>query len=348
MSRRKKRADKKNTNKRRRKNSFIFKIINSFIAVVAISALILFVVVFIGRISEFDNKTFNNVLSKLFTNFRSDVVLDEGDLINYGPDDNLLPFDVSNNELIFKICIFSDIHEDVENLNKAFKKASGIGCEKLFILGDLTNYGDTDSLKLIREVFDTFGVEYYAIPGDHDIADSLSTENFNMVFGVNYHMLEYKGVGFLLIDNSANFTEIGSIQMSWGDKNIGSVDFVVLSQPLFTEGSNPPFNSTYMGSMLNSPEDDEMREKQGYVRKQGELLLDMIRKNKNIRAIIAGDHHRSSKIDDSVRSDLTHYVVGAITSTFNDYPQAAVQTSRFSVLSLYEEKKYVIEDVLVD
>jgi len=348
MAKRKRKKDKKKSRAWKKRRSFLTKIINSFIAVVSISALILFIVVFISKISKVDKTVFSNVLGKIFTGFKVEDVLERGELSEVEVSGDFLPFDLVGNELLFKICLISDIHEDEENLKKVLEKSGNLNCERLFILGDLTNYGDTDSLKKIRDVLNTSGIEYYAIPGDHDIADSLSPVNFNEVFGINYHIMEYSGVTFLLIDNSANYTEIGSIQMSWFEKNIGSADFVVMAQPLLTEGLNPPFSSTYMGSMINPPEDYKLKEKQEYVRKQRDFLLDLIRDNDNIKAIIAGDHHRSSKLDDPIRLSLKHYVVGATTGTVNDYPQTVIQSSRFSVLSVYDDGKYSIEDVLVD
>jgi hypothetical protein len=348
MAKRKRKEDKKKTKKRYKRKSIFFKILNSFIAVVSISALILFVVVFIGRISELDKTTINGILSKIFTSIESESILKEGGLVGDRVIGSYLDFDQINNELLFKICIVSDIHQDEENLIKTIQKIKESGCEKLFVLGDLTNYGDMDSLKNIRDILNTSGLEYYAIPGDHDIADSLSPENFNEVFGINYHIMEYKGVGFLLIDNSANYTEIGNIQMSWIEEHIDGVDFVVMAQPLFTEGLNPPFDVTYMGSLLNPPEDYSLRKKQQFVKEQRQFLLDIIRKRENIKAIIAGDHHRSSELEDPSRKGLYHYVVGAVTSTVNDFPQSAIQTPRFSVLSVYDEGKYSIEDVLID
>jgi hypothetical protein len=348
MPKRKRKEDKKKTKKKYKRRSIFFKILNSFIAVVSISALILFVVMLVGRISELDKSTINGVLSKIFTNIDSQDLLEEGGLASDRVVGSYLDFDPIGNELLFKICIVSDIHQDEENLKKALEKIKESGCEKLFVLGDLTNYGDIEYLKNIRDVLNTSGIEYYALPGDHDIADSLSPENFNEVFGINYHIMEYKGIGFLLIDNSANYTEIGNIQMSWVEENINEVDFVVVAQPLFTEGLKPPFDVTYMGSLLNPPEDDSLRKKQEFVKEQGQFLLDIIRKNNNIKAIIAGDHHRSSELEDPVRKDLYHYVVGAVTSSVNDFPQSAIQSSRFSILSIYDEGKYTIEDVLID
>jgi len=331
-----------------RKRSFLFKFFSSLVAVVSISALILLITVIISEISNPDKSIKNGIMSKFFTRYSSfDNSASKVSNIIESVGGELAPV-INKSELLFKICVFSDIHEDEENLKKSMGKISEIGCEKIFVIGDVTNYGDVNSLKKIRNILEGYGIDYYAIPGDHDIAESMSVENFNSVFGINYHILEHKGVWFMMIDNSPNFTEIGDSQMNWIERNIGKADFVVLSQPLYVEGLNPPFNSTYMGSMLAVPESDDMKEKQAKVREQGEFLLDMIRKNTSIKATIAGEHHRSSKIEDSVRLGLVHHVLGAVTSTVNDFPQTAIQTSRFSVLSVYKDGNYMLDDVLID
>ena len=336
------------TRKYSRKKPAILKFFNTVLAVIVISALLLGIIIIISKISSTDNITKSGKMSKIFTLFSSKIQNSENNEIGEVNQEEISGSDFINKLALFKICIISDIHQDLENLKKTGEKIKTSGCDKMFIIGDLTNYGDVESLKNVRDIVNTFGIEYYAIPGDHDIADSLNSDNFNKVFGINYHIMEYEGVRFMLIDNSPNFTEISKTQMIWIQKNVGNVDFIVISQPLFTQGLNPPFDVTYMGSMLNTPQDDDIKEKQQLVKNQGQELLDLIRKNKQIKAIFAGEHHRSSKIEDSDRGGLFHYVVGAVTGTVNDLPQSAIQTSRFSVISIYEGKGYSVEDVLID
>ena len=336
------------TRKYSRKKPAILKFFNTVLAVIVISALLLGIIIIISKISSTDNITKSGKMSKIFTLFSSKIQNSENNEIGEVNQEEISGSDFINKLALFKICIISDIHQDLENLKKIGEKIKTSGCDKMFIIGDLTNYGDVESLKNVRDIVNTFGIEYYAIPGDHDIADSLDSDNFNKVFGINYHVMEYEGVRFMLIDNSPNFTEISKTQMTWIQKNIGNVDFIVISQPLFTQGLNPPFDVTYMGSMLNTPQDDDIKEKQQLVRDQGQELLDLIRKNKQIKAIFAGEHHRSSKIEDSDRGGLFHYVVGAVTGTVNDLPQSAIQTSRFSVISIYEDGGYYVDDVLID
>ena len=336
------------TRKYSRKKPAILKFFNTVLAVIVISALLLGIIIIISKISSTDDITKSGKMSKIFTLFSTKKQNSKNDERNQAIQEKVADVGFISKSASVKICVISDIHQDLENLQKAGEKIKSSGCKKIFIIGDITNYGDVESLENVRDIINTFGIEYYAIPGDHDIADSLNSDNFNKVFGINYHIMEYEGVRFMLIDNSPNFTEMSKTQMTWIQKNIGNVDFIVISQPLFTQGLNPPFDVTYMGSMLNTPQDDSIKEKQQLVKDQGQKLLDLIRKNKQIKAVFSGEHHRSSKIEDSERSGLFHYVVGAITSTVNDLPQSAIQTSRFSVISIYEGKEYSVEDVLID
>jgi hypothetical protein len=172
--------------------------------------------------------------------------------------------------------------------------------------------------------------------------------NFNKVFGQNYQIVDISGVKFLMLDDSANYTIIDSKQVEWFEANLLSADYVILSQPLYVEGLNPPFNQIYMGSTRTAPTDQNLIEKQQAVKEQGKFLLNLIEKTTNIKAIFAGEHHRSSELIDPVRASLKHIVIGAVSSTVDTYPQSVIQTSRFSLLKIFEDKTYSIEDVTID
>lgn len=315
-------------------------------SIVSISALILVIVVLISNLQDPRKSILNKLTSKLFTLFsknESVEVLDtEGGFSSRSFEESTI-----KKEEILRICIIADIHQDMVNLNKALEGVKNSGCGYMFVVGDLTNYGDVPSLEEVRGVLSEVGLEYYVIPGDHDLADSSGASNFKKVFGENYRNVGLAGIKFVFIDNSANFTVIGNSQMSWIKDNMEGADFVVMSQPLFVEGLKPPFSSTYMGSMINSPEDDVLKKKQQDVLKQGKELLDIVRES-GVLATISAEHHRSSKLQDPVRGSLTHYVIGAVTSVVNEFPQSAIQTSRFSILKIYEDKSYLVEDVTLD
>lgn len=261
------------------------------------------------------------------------------------PSDNSV---YATKSLALEVAILSDVHEDIANLEEALEKIRQRGIKTVFVLGDLTGFGDIEALEKIKTVFDTSGLEYFVIPGDHDIAQSLDYDNFTQVFGTEYGKIELLGYNFGYFGNAANYTPVSTRAVSWLESEVKNIDFLLTSQPLYVEGLNPPFNSIFMGSTNETPADPDLEEKQEVVRDQGKFILNLIRENSNVKAIIAGDHHKSSSLQDANRSSLMHYVVGAVSSTLNEYPQKALQSSRFSILSIFQDGGYEISDVVID
>lgn len=250
--------------------------------------------------------------------------------------------------LALEVAVLSDIHEDTVNLDKALEKIKQRGVKTVFVLGDLTGFGDVETLEKIKNVFDNSGLTYFVIPGDHDIAQSLNYDNFTQVFGTDYGKVELLGYTFGYFGNAANYTPVSTQTVSWLEGEVKNIDFLLTSQPLYVEGLNPPFNSIFMGSTSETPADPDLEEKQEVVRDQGKFILNLIRENSNVKAVIAGDHHKSSSLQDANRSSLMHYVVGAVSSTLNEYPQKVLQSSRFSVLSIFQDGSYEVSDVVLD
>jgi len=356
-----------------KRKSFFFRILRFVVSVVVISALLLGISVVIREVSNLDSGKLVGITSDAQKVLQSSSVVGSGKNVNSVineltsrvkvPDLSFKTLfgklvrsvakkviSTENNEkkVLFHVCILSDIHQDTENLSKALNKSKSLSCAKILIIGDITNYGDVVSLQGVKSTLDLFGAEYYAIPGDHDLAQSVSVENFIKVFGQDYQLVDISGIKFLMLDNSANFTIMDSKQMTWLESNIQSVDYILLSQPLYVEGLNAPFNQIFMGGMRTPPTDQNLLEKQQAVKDQGKFLLDLIEKSVNIKAVFAGEHHRSSDLTDPVRSSLKHVVIGAVSSTIDTYPQSVIQTSRFSLLKIFEDKTYSIEDVVID
>ena len=251
-------------------------------------------------------------------------------------------------KLLFNVAIMSDIHEDTQNLEKSLELAKNKGVKTVFLLGDSTNYGEIAALNKVKNVLDNSGLEWFVLPGDHDLAQTSSVSNFTQVFGANVQVINIQDYKFVLFDNSYNYTKINTSQIMWLESNIKGADFVLLSQPLFTEGLTPFFEKIYMGSSSTDPDSEDMKLKQEEVRDQGKAILNLIRSENNVKAIFAGEHHKSSELTDSVRGSLKHYVAGAVSSTVKEYPQNIIQTSRFSLLSVFDGGIYKVEDVVIN
>ena len=230
-------------------------------------------------------------------------------------------------EALFSIAVFADVHSDLENLRAAVSKTRDLEINTVFLLGDETDLGVPKDLAAVKKVMDDSGLTYYALPGDRDLYDTVGQQAFLDVFGVNYHSVGIGGKKFVLLDNSANFTIVLGNLIDWFVREVADADFVLLSQPLYH-----PSNDKVMG-VVDGEED-------AAVRKQALELLDVIRASPVV-AVVAGDHHMSSTSPDPVDTQLTHYVVGAITRERN------LQPPRFGVLTIFTDGDYEVKDVVL-
>lgn len=231
----------------------------------------------------------------------------------------------------FKVALMSDSENDWVALEKALIEAKKREVTAVFFLGDLTTFGDLKSLKSGKKLLDDSGLKYYVIPGDHDLAasagdgDSSGLAYFKQIFGSNYHSIELNNITFLLLDNSANYTEIEGEMIDWFRANLKDADFVILSQPIYH-----PTIARVMGEI-----DGKRTES---VFKQGQLLLEAIR-NSSVLAILASDHHVYSRSMDPIRKNLLHYVTGALTRENN------FGSPEFLIMTIYEDKEFSVERV---
>lgn len=233
-----------------------------------------------------------------------------------------------NRTLLFSVGLIADTGDENEMLRKAIGQAEAAGAEYIIHLGDLTAWGDMKSLLAARDVLNTATVNWYVIPGDHDLAESVGRNNFTQVFGEPNESVTINGKNILLFDNSANFTPIESASLNWLTAELKEADIVILSQPIYH-----PVNPRVMG-MFEGVEDTE-------VRAQANFMLKEIQ-NSGVTAIIAADHHKSSESPDPVRSSLTHYVVGAAAVDRN------LQRPRFSMLKVFANGEVEVDDVVIE
>jgi hypothetical protein len=248
---------------------------------------------------------------------------------------------------LFRVAIVADIHDDLENFSKALSLAKNKGVQKIILLGDETNYGDITALEKIKSALTNSGLEYEVLPGDHDLAQSVGIGNFTSVFGNDVFTFELNGYKFLGLDNSFNYTSITADKMAWLENNMTNVQFVFLSQPLFTTGLSPFFEKIYMGSSNTEVTDPALKEKQEQVLDQGVFLLSYLRSFTSLKAIIAGEHHKSSVLQDPAKSNVKHLVVGAVSNTVKDYPQNLIQSPRFSILTVFNDGTYKVDDIVL-
>ena len=226
-----------------------------------------------------------------------------------------------------RAAIVADIHDDLDNFNKALDKIQELGITTVFLLGDETNLGVLENLQSVKNALDARGLNYYAIPGDHDLWKTSGPQNFLQIFGSDFHALALKDSGdvkFVILNNSANYSVIPDETITKFEKEIANASFILLAQPLYHPS----------GAGMGIVNDEEITK----VRKQAEGLLSPIRAS-NVKAVIAADLHSSSRHPDPEKPSLEHIVVGAVAAERN------LQTPRFSVLSLLPDGSYALTDL---
>lgn len=233
-------------------------------------------------------------------------------------------------EVILKIALISDSEDDFDSLEKALTLAKEEKVSDIIFLGDLTNWGDRETLLQGRDLLDATGINYYIIPGDHDLADSASAgdltglNNFLEVFEDTFYSFSIEGINFVLLNNAGNHSLISSADIGKFQSELPNADFIMLSQPLYSK------NLARSMGVIDGEADEE-------VKAQADSVLESIRKSQ-VKAIIAADHHMSGKAVDPINSSLFHHTIGALTAEKN------FQKQKFAILKVYKDKTYTLDD----
>lgn len=236
-------------------------------------------------------------------------------------------------QVVVKLALLSDSHNDLEYLEKALVKAKDYGVNEVIVLGDYTDWGELANLQKSKEVMDTSQLPYVSLPGDHDLGETRDESNFVKVFGDTYGTLEFDNIKVVYFDNSKNFTSISDSAIAWFAKEIKDANFLFLSQPLATASM-----SRVMGIV------DGVRDEEVFA--QNKELLSEVR-NSNVRVIVSGDLHQFSQYKDPVKEDLWHYSVGAVLKS-QSLEKLNLQSPRFAVLTIRKDLSYEIVDVPID
>jgi len=344
----------------KRKDSIPARFFKFIISVVILSAFIIGIALTIKGVKSMSTnkvaRSVSTVLSKLHINVEEEQLGDvAGKFVERVSNTNISSTttvrddsstEPTNTGIISEVAIISDVQDDLASLKRSLDLIKERNITKVIVIGDLTNYGEVSNLLEVKRVLDESGLKYYTLPGDHDLAQSMGSDNFIHVFGRDNYVVDMDGYKFIFLDNSANYTTVPSATLTWFNEEVKNADFVVLSQPLYTDGLNLPFSKLYMGSTMEDPTQD-LTENQQRVRAQRDILLSDIQ-NSSAQSVLAGDHHKSNTLTDTVRNTLTHNTLGAIANDLNGLPQRLLQSPRFSILNIYEDKSFKLEEVLID
>lgn len=130
--------------------------------------------------------------------------------------DDLSSSGLRKGELVLQLAIFADIHSDWERLQKAVEKVNNSkSVDFVLVLGDLTKVGSIADLNRSKDILDDLNINYYVVPGNHDVWYSKRDGNphdynFVQVFEDQPACFSENGFNFVFLDNSDEQEEIGS------------------------------------------------------------------------------------------------------------------------------------------
>lgn len=192
---------------------------------------------------------------------------------------------------VFKFTVMADIHNDINELNKALKKSN----DNLVILaGDLTINGSKKELESIKTALG--GANYIVTPGNHDVIKKL----FGSVFGKSYQTYIKDNLKLILIDNSY-WAGLGEEQKKWIENE--------------SQGCNVIVCVAVMHMPLEHSLTDHVMGEDNKIGTEDAAWLHKILVENNIKSIYAGHLHYSSTY---TMDNLTTNLVGAISSTRNN------------------------------
>lgn len=215
------------------------------------------------------------------------------------------------------IAVFSDIHSDLKNLNKALEIAKRENMDFLIVTGDLTTLGKNSELNEIKKTLDESGFEYFVLPGNHDLwwDKKYKEDNFKEVFGKDYQSFIKNNVKFILINNADVDLGLGEAQERWLKEEIKKclkVYCLVFAHiPL-----NHPKSLYVMGA------DNQL------VASQTGELIKLVADNK-VKEFFAGHLHLSSAYE---KQGLKTTIVGAVAAERN------FQSPKFLEIEYQNEK----------
>lgn len=206
-----------------------------------------------------------------------------------------------------KFAVMADVHSDWGNFKIALEKAKQINAEFVIVAGDLTTIGKKSELQEAKNILDRSGLEYYVIPGNHDVwyDRRLDEDYFSEVFEKTYRSFKKDNFKFILVNNGDYKNGLEGLRGTEGQKNwlaeeteecLRIICLVFMHMPL-----NHP-NSIYVMGQDNPT-----------VATQAAQLAKLLVKNR-ANQIIAGHLHFSSSYE---QEGLKTKIVGAITSERN-------------------------------
>jgi len=198
---------------------------------------------------------------------------------------------------------------DYDNLKKALQKTKDSQVNFIIITGDLTSLGEKENLIKVKKILDESEIEYYAVPGNHDIwwGRKFKQDIWGEVFGKSYQSFKKSNQKFILINNAdgengldGTYGTKKEVQQNWLKDELKECLFVDCLVFMHIPINHP--SSIYVMGQDNS-----------LVASQAAELKKLFIENK-VKQVFAGHLHFSSAYE---FEGLKTTIIGAITSERN-------------------------------
>ena len=228
-----------------------------------------------------------------------------------------VPTETQKRNIVFKLAIMADVHDDGVELNKALAMAKNEGDSLVVVNGDLTINGTQKEEDDIKKVLDDGGIKYVAVPGTHDDYKRV------WLWGNKYQSLIEDNWKLILIDNS-DWRGLGEEQKKWIANEV-QVCLVMHCVVAFHMPLVNNFSRHLMGEYSSA------------TAIEASWLKDLLIKN-NVRTAYSGHLHYSS--DYSIDGWET-VLVGAITRDRNTESPRFTEVTLFGDGSINNEVKVI-------
>jgi len=223
-----------------------------------------------------------------------------------------------------KFAVFSDIHSNYKNLEKALAIAKSEQVEFIVITGDLTTVGNKSELLKVKNILDSNSLKYYAIPGNHDLwlSRKIKANIWQEVFRTEYQSFKNQNQKFILINNGEEYVGISKEQWQWLEAELQECPQIICL--------------VFMHEPLNHPSSIHVMGEQNLaVASQAAKLVKMLNNNQ-VKEVFAGHLHFSSTYEiDGIKTTI----IGAVTDDRNP------QLPRFLEIISNTERKEIILDI---
>lgn len=267
---------------------------------------------------------------------------------------NTVPVQKTTPLPFMQILVMSDSHQNYDNFPTIKNFLNSNKIDFLVHLGDLTDFGDLESLAESNKSLNYLEITSFVLPGDHDIAQTSSESNFSKIFPL-LDTFSTKNIKFTFIRNEYNFTPFSNDSFIKILGDIKNADVVFTSQPIFTDKKNM-FSDRYMGSLENIDQVSESNKTllKTYNQQRNEILQE-IRKTSKPILIVSGDHHLSSTYTDPVNNLVTYHITGALAKYISVgsrmVSQKSLQPQEFSIIKVYKNNAtydFKVEEVIIE